>query len=80
MKNTSKVAIFSLIAGAAIGAICGILFAPDKGSVTRKKLKDKAEDIGEDLSEKYNTLKKEVKNMKDKIKSNHGEKAEVNPE
>lgn len=80
MKSTSKIAIFSLIAGAAIGAICGILFAPDKGSVTRKKLRDKAEDLSDNLSEKYDYLKTEVKNMKSKLKTDKKQTVEANPE
>jgi gas vesicle protein len=80
MKSTSKIAIISVIAGAAIGAALGILFAPDKGSVTRKKLKDKAEDLGDNLSDKYNVLKDEYKTLRDKMKSNHRHPAEVHPE
>jgi len=37
MKNTSKILI-ALGAGVAIGGMLGILFAPDKGSVTRHKI------------------------------------------
>ena len=80
MKSSSKIAIFSLLAWAAIGAIAGILFAPDKGSVTRTKLRHKAEDISDNLSDKYSYLKDEVKNMRNKMKTNKHETVEVNPE
>ena len=42
--NTAKKIIASLIAGAAIGVVAGILLAPDKGAVTRAKLKAKGKD------------------------------------
>lgn len=37
-KNNTNTLITVALAGAAVGAILGILFAPDKGSVTRSKL------------------------------------------
>ncbi len=55
MKNSSKV-LLALGCGAVIGSILGILFAPDKGSETRKKVSDTAND-----------LTKKVKDMKDSI-------------
>lgn len=53
--NTGKI-IGALLVGAAIGGALGILFAPDKGSVTRKKLFSKGEDLKDTLKEKYNGL------------------------
>ncbi|MBA3681168.1 MAG: YtxH domain-containing protein [Bacteroidetes bacterium] len=37
MKNSGTI-ISALLIGAAVGAIIGVLLAPDKGSVSRKKL------------------------------------------
>jgi len=62
--KSSKV-IISLLAGAATGALLGILFAPDKGYVTRKKLAEKADDITSDVQEK---LKEIFDNVADKLK------------
>ena len=42
---SKKSGVGKFIAGAAIGAGLGILFAPKKGSETRKKLKEKIDDM-----------------------------------
>lgn len=41
MKDNS---LLSFITGAAVGAALGILFAPEKGEVTRRKIKNAAQD------------------------------------
>ena len=42
-----------VLAGLAAGALLGILFAPEKGSVTRKKISKKGEDYADILKEKF---------------------------
>lgn len=49
--NSGKV-VLGLLAGVAVGAILGILFAPEKGSVTRSKISKKGHDMGDDLNDK----------------------------
>jgi len=44
--------ILGFIAGASIGAIAGILLSPEKGSDTRKKIIDKASDLGTSLKDR----------------------------
>ncbi len=50
--------IFSVLAGLAAGTLIGILFAPDKGSETRKKIVHKGEDYVGNLKGKINDLLK----------------------
>jgi gas vesicle protein len=50
MSNKSN-AIAAVIAGVAIGAAIGILFAPDKGSKTRAKLKEGLDDASNNLKD-----------------------------
>lgn len=38
MSKNSNNALMAFLAGAAVGAILGVLYAPDKGSNTREKL------------------------------------------
>jgi len=46
--------VLALLAGVAAGAVLGILFAPDKGSETRKKLSGEGDDLKESMKEKFN--------------------------
>lgn len=48
--------IISLVRGITIGFILGILFAPDSGVATRRKLMKYASDIGEDIEDAINDL------------------------
>ncbi len=41
-----------LIAGAAIGAGLGLLYAPQSGKKTRKEIIDRAEDLGETVKKR----------------------------
>ena len=43
-NNTGKI-VTALLVGVAIGGVLGVLFAPDKGSVTRRKLLSRGEDL-----------------------------------
>jgi gas vesicle protein len=64
--------IGALLIGAAVGGALGILFAPDKGSRTRKKLMDKSEDLTDTMKEKFDDLLEEVKDEIEAVKNKVG--------
>lgn len=49
--NDNGDTFLALIAGTAIGAALGVLYAPDKGSVTRQKIAEQAETTRDSLAE-----------------------------
>jgi gas vesicle protein len=51
--STGKV-FLGLLAGVAAGALIGVLFAPEKGCETRKKIAKKGKDYADDLTRKMN--------------------------
>ncbi len=74
MKKSNVV--LGVLAGAAIGALLGVLYAPDKGTNTRKKLRRKGEDVVEDLkvkahhlTEKANELTLKATRLMEKVNS-----------
>lgn len=76
MKNSAGKMLMGAIIGGAIGAIAGIIFAPDKGSVTRKKIADKAKETSDTIKEtvtgKYENVKEYVSEKLDKTKNRNG--------
>lgn len=61
MSNNNGKTVLALLAGAAIGASIGILFAPDKGSKTREKIKDDFDDKKNEIKDKYEDLSEKLK-------------------
>jgi len=67
--------------GLAISAIAGILFAPEKGSTTRKQIMDKGDDyvdklksmfdeLRDSLTEKFESIKNDAEILRKKEKRN----------
>ena len=57
MSQNNGNTIVAILAGVALGATAGILFAPDKGSKTRGKLKDGFDDAKGKAQDKFNEAK-----------------------
>jgi len=67
MANTKT--LLGFLAGAAVGALAGILLAPDKGSETRKKISKKTSDLGESVKSSFNDFIDGVKESYASVKS-----------
>ncbi len=53
--------LFSFLGGALVGAAIAILFAPEAGDETRKKIKDTFDREYQDLKTKFNNWESKVK-------------------
>ncbi|RZM07910.1 MAG: YtxH domain-containing protein, partial [Pedobacter sp.] len=55
-SNSNTQVAIGLIAGLAVGAVLGILFAPESGADVRKNISDKASGLGSDARNLYSSL------------------------
>jgi gas vesicle protein len=72
----SKSALLGVLAGVAAGALLGVLFAPEKGSKTRKGISRKGEDIVDMLKDKFNDLLESMTEKFEEVKENAADFAE----
>ncbi len=63
--NTSGKILAAVAAGIAAGAVLGILFAPDKGSETRRKMNEKGKKFAEDVKDKFSKGKDKFNDLKE---------------
>jgi gas vesicle protein len=70
MNSTSKI-IAATLAGVATGALLGLLFAPEKGEETRRKISETYTDLSDTIRNKVSdlvdTIKNEYGNVKDTV-------------
>jgi gas vesicle protein len=70
MSNTSGNSLLALLTGALIGAGIGILYAPDRGTKTREKIKDGFQDAKDDLKQKLDEVSEQLKSKLTHSKDN----------
>jgi gas vesicle protein len=77
MSNTSGNSLLALLTGALVGVGIGILFAPDKGTKTREKIKDGFQDAKDDLKQKLDEVSEQLKSKlthsKDNLEDSFGD-------
>lgn len=66
--------VVALLAGLAVGAVLGVLFAPERGSDVRNRITDKAKDLSDTAKEKISAAKRkfqsgieEAADLKDEV-------------
>lgn len=70
--------LVGILSGAAVGAAFGMLFAPKKGKDTRKQIADRSNeymydtkskfnDLSDNLSQKYDSVKSKMKGRSQKV-------------
>ena len=75
MSNRTGDTFLALLIGTAIGVGIGILFAPDKGTTTRQKIKDTFDDSGDDVLKKFNDVISNLQNKASDARSSFEEMA-----
>jgi gas vesicle protein len=67
MASNNK-AFWGIVTAAAVGAVIGLLFAPDEGNKTRKKIKRKTNSLAGDLIEALEKSKEKAAQAASSIK------------
>lgn len=75
MNNTGKI-LTALGAGAAVGALLGVLFAPDKGSETRRKINGQGKKMVDNVQAKFRRGRDKFNDMKEDLIQTAKEKGE----
>lgn len=65
--STGKI-VFSVLAGIAAGTLLGVLIAPEKGAETRRKIRQKGDDLVEGVKDGMTSLIDDVTCKFDKLR------------
>lgn len=68
MANNAGNVIAGVLAGLAVGTVIGILVAPDKGSNTRQKIVDGANELGKRFGDQMQELAGSARKFKRDVK------------
>jgi gas vesicle protein len=68
MNNSTKV-VLGVLAGLTAGAALGVLFAPEKGTDTRKKITKKGNDYVDELKDKLDELTEMINDKFESVKA-----------
>lgn len=60
-------AVVGLIAGLAVGAVLGVLFAPDSGKRIREQISDKAMGLSDNMKDSFVALKEQLTAQKENL-------------
>jgi len=72
MNDTTKI-LAAFAAGALVGAIAGVLFAPDKGSETRRKITEQGKKLAGSMKNKIIAGKEKFNDLKEGLRQNFRE-------
>ena len=65
----SKNIAIGVLSGLVVGALLGVLFAPDKGTKTRKKIADKGNDLKDSFESNMSNLADTIQSKYDEVAS-----------
>lgn len=69
--------LLALLAGVAIGALAGVLLAPDKGEETRARIASRSRKLAKDIEDKSLEMKNDIQKKSAELKKELEEQVEV---